>query len=137
MAIQKVARKDASSYGIIRGHAVADKNFGGRLFRIEDMVEKPKPQNAPSNLAIIGRYILTPAIFAELVVTRAGKGGEIQLTDALRRLLDKEPVYGFLFEGTRYDAGNKLGFLQATVQMALKRPDLGKDFRKYLRSLNP
>ena len=96
---------------------------------------KPEPRKAPSNLAIIGRYILTPAIFKELADTRRGTGGEIQLTDALRRLLAKEPIYGFVFEGKRYDAGDKLGFLQATVEMALKRPDLGKSFRTYLRSL--
>ena len=114
---------------------MADEDWNGRLFRIEDMVEKPKPEKAPSNLAIIGRYILTPGIFPELAATRPGAGGEIQLTDALRRLLAKEAIYGFLFEGTRYDAGSKLGFLQATVEMALKRPDLGKEFRRYLRSL--
>jgi len=135
VAIQRVKRREVSSYGVIRGRAVPDRRWNGRLFRIEDMVEKPKPQDAPSNLAVIGRYILTPAIFDELARTRPGTGGEIQLTDGLRRLLKKEPVYGFVFEGRRHDAGNKLGFLQATVEMALKRRDLGKDFRKYLRSL--
>ncbi|MGH9448733.1 MAG: sugar phosphate nucleotidyltransferase, partial [Terriglobia bacterium] len=115
--------------------AVPDNNWSGRLFRITDMVEKPEPQNAPSNLAIIGRYILTPAIFKELASTRRGAGAEIQLTDALRRLLSKEPVYGYLFEGRRYDAGDKLGFLQATVEMALKQPELGAPFRKYLKGL--
>jgi UTP--glucose-1-phosphate uridylyltransferase len=135
VAIQTVEKKAVSSYGVIRGRAVPDRDWNGRLYRIEDMVEKPSPWKAPSNLAIIGRYILTPAIFGELSATRAGAGGEIQLTDALRRLLEKEPVYGFLFEGVRYDAGDKLGFLQATVEPALKRPDLGKAFRKYLKSL--
>lgn len=135
VAVQKVARESVASYGIIRARPVADKHWGGRLFRIDDMVEKPRPEKALSNLAIIGRYILTPGIFPELAATRRGAGGEIQLTDALRRLLDKEPVYGYVFEGTRYDAGSKLGFLQATVEMALKRPDLGKKFRHYLRSL--
>ena len=135
VAIQRVGRKAVSSYGIIRGRPVQGREWDGRLYQIEDMVEKPQPGRAPSNLAIIGRYILTPSIFPELAATRPGTGGEIQLTDALRRLLTKEPVYGYLFEGQRHDAGNKLGFLQATVEMALKRSDLGKPFRKYLKSL--
>ncbi|MGH9356358.1 MAG: UTP--glucose-1-phosphate uridylyltransferase GalU [Terriglobia bacterium] len=135
VAIQRVERKAVSSYGIIKAHPVMDHDWNGRLFRITDMVEKPEPRKAPSNLAIIGRYILTPAVFDELASTPRGAGAEIQLTDALRRLLLKEPVYGFLFEGKRYDAGDKLGFLQATVEMALKRPELGKPFRKYLKGL--
>jgi UTP--glucose-1-phosphate uridylyltransferase len=135
VAIQKVERSAVSSYGIIKGNMVLDNHWKGRLYRIDDMVEKPSPRSAPSDLAIIGRYILTPAIFQELAATRRGAGGEIQLTDALRRLLAKEPIYGFLFEGKRYDAGDKLGFLQATVEMALKRDDLGKPFRRYLKSL--
>lgn len=135
VAIQRVERSAVSSYGIIKGSAVADDHWKGRLYRIDDMVEKPAPRNAPSDLAIIGRYILTPAIFAELASTRRGAGGEIQLTDALRRLLEKEPIYGYIFDGKRYDAGDKLGFLQATVEMALKRADLGKPFRKYLKTL--
>ena len=135
IAIQKVPRKAVGSYGIIRGRTVPDAEWQGRLFRIDDMVEKPTPSEAPSNLAVIGRYILTPTIFHELAATTPGSGGEIQLTDGLRRLLTKEPVYGYLFEGKRYDAGDKLGFLQATVELALNRPDLGKEFRKYLRSL--
>jgi UTP--glucose-1-phosphate uridylyltransferase len=135
VAIQQVERKAVSSYGIIKGSAVEDREWKGRLFRIQDMVEKPQPRRAPSNLAIIGRYILTPAIFAELERTRRGAGGEIQLTDALKHLLMKEPVYGLMIEGKRYDAGDKLGFLEATVEMALKRSDLGKPFRKYLKGL--
>jgi len=135
VAIQRVERKAVGSYGIIRGQLVPDRDWHGRLYRIEDMVEKPEPRKAPSNLAVIGRYILTPAIFKELAATRPGAGGEIQLTDGLRRLLKKEPVYGYVFEGTRYDAGDKLGFLEATVEIALQRPDLGKPFRKYLKSL--
>ncbi|HZP01332.1 MAG TPA: UTP--glucose-1-phosphate uridylyltransferase GalU [Terriglobia bacterium] len=135
VAIQRVERKDVSSYGIIRGARVADRAWNGRLYRIEDMVEKPHPREAPSNLAIIGRYILTPAIFKELAATKPGAGGEIQLTDALKRLLRKEEIYGYVFEGRRFDAGDKLGFLKATVEMALKRPDLGKQFRGYLKSL--
>ncbi len=135
VAIQRVPRSAVSSYGIIKGRAISDQDLNGRLFRIEDMVEKPSPADAPSNLAIIGRYILTPAIFGELAATRRGAGSEIQLTDAIRQLLAKEPVYGYLFEGRRYDAGDKLGFLQATVELALKRADLGKPFRSYLKSL--
>ena len=143
VAIQRVPRNAVSSYGIIKGQLVQDQSWdaparlvlGSRLYRIDDMVEKPEPRKAPSNLAIIGRYILTPAIFHELARTPRGAGGEIQLTDALRRLLSKEPIYGFLFEGKRYDAGDKLGFLEATVDMALKRPDLGKPFRQYLKTL--
>jgi UTP--glucose-1-phosphate uridylyltransferase len=137
IAIQKVPRKAVGSYGIIRGHAMPDSEWEGRLYRVDDMVEKPTPSEAPSNLAVIGRYILTPTIFHELAATTPGSGGEIQLTDGLRRLLTKEPIYGYLFEGKRYDAGDKLGFLQATVELALDRPDLGKEFRKYLRSLKP
>jgi len=135
VAIQRVERKAVSNYGIIHGVAVHDQNWHGRLFRIDDMVEKPQPRKAPSDLAIIGRYILTPAIFEELAGTKRGAGGEIQLTDALHRLLEREPIYGYLFEGKRYDAGDKLGFLQATVEMALKRADLGRTFRAYLKGL--
>jgi UTP--glucose-1-phosphate uridylyltransferase len=106
-----------------------------RLFRVHNMVEKPKPAEAPSNLAIIGRYILAPEIFTSIRSIKPGAGGEIQLTDALKHLLRSRPVYGYKFEGQRYDAGNKLGFLQATVQFALKRQDLGGEFRDYLKSL--
>jgi UTP--glucose-1-phosphate uridylyltransferase len=136
VALQRVPRKHVSNYGVIRGSAVRNKHWNGRLFSVEDLVEKPKPQDAPSNLAIIGRYILTPAIFRELAETRRGAGGEIQLTDGLRRLRAREPIYGYLFEGKRYDAGDKLGFLKATVELALKRPDMGRDFRRYLKSLD-
>ncbi|HEY6293121.1 MAG TPA: UTP--glucose-1-phosphate uridylyltransferase GalU [Terriglobia bacterium] len=135
VAIQEVERDAVSSYGIIKGHPVLEREWADRVYRVEDMVEKPKPVDAPSNLAIIGRYILTPALFSELVVTLPGAGGEVQLTDALRGLLKKEPIYGYIFEGRRYDAGDKLGFLEATVEMALKRSDLGKPFRKYLKTL--
>jgi UTP--glucose-1-phosphate uridylyltransferase len=136
VAVQRVERKAVSSYGIIRGQVVPEPQWDGRLYKIDDMVEKPTPAQAPSNLAVIGRYILTPAVFRELAATRPGAGGEIQLTDALRRLLAQEPIYGYVFEGKRYDAGDKLGFLQATVEIALQRKDLGKAFRKYLKSLN-
>ena len=136
IAIQRVPRNSVSSYGVIRGRLVPDRECQGRLYQIADMVEKPSPSEAPSNLAVIGRYILTPAIWNALSSVVPGAGGEIQLTDGLRRLLATEPVYGYVFEGKRYDAGDKLGFLQATVEIALARPDLGKAFRKYLRSLN-
>jgi UTP--glucose-1-phosphate uridylyltransferase len=108
----------------------------GRLYRIRDLVEKPKASEAPSDLAIIGRYILTPDIFEELERTPRGAGGEIQLTDGLRQLSRRRPLFGYHFEGVRHDAGNKLGFLKATVEFALKRDDLGGPFREYLKSLN-
>jgi UTP--glucose-1-phosphate uridylyltransferase len=106
-----------------------------RLFRIRSLVEKPRIEEAPSNLAIIGRYVLTPEIFASIDAIGPGRGGEIQLTDALTHLLDSRPIYGYRFRGKRYDAGDKLGFLKATVEFALRRPDLGEPFREYLRSL--
>ncbi len=136
IAIQRVPRKAVLSYGIIRGHLVPGRDWDGRLYAIQDMIEKPSPKEAPSNLAVIGRYILTPTIFKELSATTAGAGGEIQLTDALRGLLSTEPIYGYVFEGKRFDAGDKLGFLQATVEMALNRPDMGRAFRRYLKSLH-
>ncbi|MBD0371994.1 MAG: UTP--glucose-1-phosphate uridylyltransferase GalU [Pyrinomonadaceae bacterium] len=105
------------------------------VFKIKDMVEKPPFHEAPSDLAIIGRYILTPDIFDEISQTKPGAGGEIQITDAMRSLLKKRPFYAVRFEGTRHDAGDKLGFLIATVEFALKRPDLAPDFIEYLRSL--
>jgi UTP--glucose-1-phosphate uridylyltransferase len=135
VALQRVRKKDVSSYGIIQGQAIQNKHWNGRLYRVDDLVEKPELADAPSDLAIIGRYILSPAIFHELAATRRGAGGEIQLTDGIRRLLGREKVYGYLFEGKRYDAGDKLGFLQATVEMALQRSDLGGAFRRYLKSL--
>ncbi|HYY41616.1 MAG TPA: sugar phosphate nucleotidyltransferase, partial [Pyrinomonadaceae bacterium] len=104
-------------------------------FRVKDMVEKPPFAEAPSDLAIIGRYILTPDIFAEIEQTPRGTGGEIQITDAMRALLKKRPFYAVRFTGTRHDAGDKLGFLVATVEFALKRPDLAPAFIEYLRSL--
>jgi UTP--glucose-1-phosphate uridylyltransferase len=107
----------------------------GKLFEIEDLVEKPKAEQAPSNLAIIGRYILTPTIFEELEKTQTGAGGELQLTDGMRRLLKREKIYGYVFDGKRHDAGDKLGFLKATVEFALKRPDLREPFLRYLKQL--
>ncbi len=123
-----------SSYGVIDAKPV-DSKWKGRLFEIKGMVEKPKREDAPSNLAIIGRYILTPRIFDCLEHTPLGKGGELQLTDGMRELLKHEKIYGFTFEGKRHDTGDKLGFLKATVEFALKRPDLGGAMREYLKTL--
>ncbi len=133
IAACEVPRSEIHHYGVIRGVPV--DGFNGRVYRVQDVVEKPHASEAPSNLAIIGRYILTPQIFATLEKTRSGKGGEIQLTDGIRQLLEQQPVYAYMFEGTRYDAGDKLGFLKATVEFALRRKDLGEEFRQYLKSL--
>lgn len=134
IATQVVEGANISSYGVIDAKPV-DGKWKGRLFEISGMVEKPKPQDAPSNLAIIGRYILTPRIFECLERTPTGAGGELQLTDGMRELLKSEKIYGFTFEGKRHDTGDKLGFLKATVEFALKRPDLGGAMREYLKSL--
>ena len=119
-----------SRFGVLDAEEVREG-----VFRVRDMVEKPRYEDAPSDLAIIGRYILTPDIFEEIERTRPGAGGEIQITDAMRALLKRREFYAVRFEGTRHDAGDKLGFLVATVELALKRPDLGPEFRDYLRSL--
>lgn len=134
LATQVVEGKMISSYGVLDVKP-ADGSFDGRLFEIKNMVEKPKPEEAPSNLAIIGRYILTPAIFDCLAKTQTGTGGELQLTDGMRLLLQKEKMYAYVYEGRRHDAGDKLGFLKATVEFALKREDLGAPFREYLKTL--
>jgi UTP--glucose-1-phosphate uridylyltransferase len=135
LAVMEVPKESLSSYGVVDADPVAHNGPKDRLFRIRDMVEKPKPSEAPSNLAIIGRYVLTPEIFDCIAQVEPGSGGEIQLTDGLRQLLRSRPVYAYRFEGTRYDAGDKLGFLKATVEFALKRHDLGAPFREYLKSL--
>lgn len=135
LATQVVEGPAISSYGVLDVKPVPGQH-DGRLFEVRDLVEKPKLAEAPSNLAIIGRYILTPAIFESLEATTPGAGGELQLTDGLRRLLKKEKVYGYTFAGKRHDAGDKLGFLKATVEFALKREDLGGDFRAYLKTLH-
>jgi UTP--glucose-1-phosphate uridylyltransferase len=108
----------------------------GRLFEVLDMVEKPPMEEAPSNLAIIGRYILTPSVFKALEETERGSGGEIQLTDGLRHMLGSQRILAYKFRGKRHDAGDKLGFLQATVEFALKNEELGPAFRSYLKSLD-
>jgi UTP--glucose-1-phosphate uridylyltransferase len=136
IATQEVNGPAIASYGVLDAQRVEGK-FNGRLYDVKHLVEKPKPQDAPSNLAIIGRYILTPKIFETLEHTPLGAGGELQLTDGLRGLLSAgEKVYGYTFEGKRHDAGDKLGFLKATVEFALKRPEMGKQFADYLRSLD-
>ena len=131
----EVPRDSVSSYGIVDAEPVSHHGGRDRLYRIRNLVEKPKASEAPSNLAIIGRYVLIPEIFASLEAIEPGSGGEIQLTDGLKHLLRSRPIYGYKFEGTRYDAGDKLGFLQATVEFALKRHDLGDPFRSYLKKL--
>ncbi len=134
LATQVVEGKAISSYGVLDAKP-APGDWNGRLFEVQNLVEKPKQEDAPSNLAIIGRYILTPAIFEMLASTELGAGGELQLTDGLRQLLKHEKIYGYTFEGKRHDTGDKLGFLKATVEFALKRDDLGADFREYLKTL--
>lgn len=129
LALQRVKRADVHRYGIIAGRET-EKN----LFKISDMVEKPSPSSAPSDIAIIGRYILTPDIFQYIEKTPPGKGSEIQLTDALKAMLQKRPIYGYLFNGRRYDAGDKLGYLMATVELALKTPSVKDGFKDYLLS---
>ncbi|HEX6177687.1 MAG TPA: sugar phosphate nucleotidyltransferase, partial [Thermoanaerobaculia bacterium] len=129
VALMEVAPEETSRYGIVAGETT-----GNRRFRVSDMVEKPK-SNPPSHYAIIGRYILPPEIFPKLEKTERGAGGEIQLTDALRQLVREGDFYGYVFEGRRYDAGEKLGYLKATVDYALKHPALGEEFAAYLQGL--
>jgi len=135
VALMEVEGDAISAYGAVDAEPVPHNGGDNRLFRIRNMVEKPKPSEAPSNLAIIGRYVLTPEIFTSLEAIGPGSGGEIQLTDGLKHLLRNRPIYGYKFEGKRYDAGDKLGFLKATVEFALNRFDLGGEFRAYLDQL--
>ncbi len=128
LAIQQVPRDQVSKYGIIEGRRIAKG-----VYEVMDMVEKPRPDKAPSDLAIIGRYILPPSIFPLLRRTRPGAGGELQLTDAIRKLLSTERVLGYAFEGVRYDAGTKLGFLMANIAFALKDPGIGPGLRAFLK----
>ena len=134
IATQVVEGPSISAYGVIAANPVEGK-WAGKLFEITDLVEKPKLEDAPSNLAIIGRYILTPRVFEMLNSTPLGTGGELQLTDGLRQLLKEEKIYGFCFEGKRHDTGDKFGFLKATVEFALKREDLGSKLRAWLKEL--
>ena len=130
LLVERVPHSAVSRYGIIAAEPVRDG-----VFRVTDLVEKPAPGDAPSDLAIIGRYLLTPDVFPALEATEAGAGGEIQLTDALRRLLDRRPIYACRLAGTRLDAGNRLGYLKATIHFALQRPDLAPDLRAFLASV--
>ncbi len=134
LATQVVEGAAISSYGVLDVQP-AEGRFNGRLFEIKNMVEKPTQAEAPSNLAIIGRYILTPKVFETLSETPLGTGGELQLTDGMRLLLKSEKMYAYIYEGRRHDTGDKLGFLKATVEFALKRQDLGDEFRRYLKEL--
>jgi len=134
LATQVVEGPGISAYGVLEGKPVPGSN--GKLYEVLSLVEKPRPKDAPSNLAVIGRYLLTPTVFETLSDLKAGAGGELQLTDGLRALLRKEKIYGYVFDGKRHDTGDKLGFLKATVEFALKRPDLGGPLRQYLKSLN-
>lgn len=129
LAVQKVPKSQAHLYGVIKGQKVAPG-----VYRVLDLVEKPR-ENPPSNLAIIGRYILTPGIFDALDKTEPGKGGEIQITDGLKILMETQAIYAFEVEGDRYDAGDKLGFLKANVNLALKRSEIKTEFKKFLKGL--
>jgi UTP--glucose-1-phosphate uridylyltransferase len=131
IAVQNVPREDTASYGIIQG-----ESDGERLLRMTGIVEKPKPENAPSTLAVVGRYILAPRIMTHLEQVEPGAGGEIQLTDAIESLLHDETVLGYSFEGTRYDCGSKLGYLEANVMYGLKHPETAGDFARFLEQLS-
>ena len=135
IAVEEVPRERTHLYGIVAGEPAPLPPFGERLLRIKDLVEKPKPENAPSNLAITGRYVLPPAIFDCLERTQPGAGGEIQLTDAMRILAKEVGLWALIYEGISYDAGDKLGFLKATVELALLNPEFGAEFRAYLKTL--
>ncbi|MFZ3065164.1 MAG: UTP--glucose-1-phosphate uridylyltransferase GalU [Nitrospirota bacterium] len=130
LGIEEVPKDKTQHYGVIRPERIED-----RVFRVLDLIEKPKPKEAPSNLAIIGRYILEPEIFDVLENTVPGKLGELQLTDGLKNLLSSQQIYGYKINGNRYDAGDKLGFLKATVEFGLRNPELGRAFREYLKKL--
>lgn len=129
LATQEVPQSQVRRYGIVAGEAAGD-----RLLRVRQMVEKPQPEQAPSRIAVAGRYILTPSVFEQIRHQPRGAGGEIQLTDAIARLLDTEGVHAFQYHGKRYDCGSKQGFLEATVELALKHPEVGEEFREYLKS---
>jgi UTP--glucose-1-phosphate uridylyltransferase len=130
LGVETVAREETNKYGIVDSEVIDE-----RLSRLKGIVEKPKPADAPSNLAVVGRYILTPAIYAKLERIGRGAGGEIQLTDGIAALLADEAIYAYKFEGKRFDCGSKLGYLQATVEFALKHRSLGPKFSSYLKKL--
>jgi UTP--glucose-1-phosphate uridylyltransferase len=133
LGVQNVPRQDTDKYGIV----TLERNIAPRIGKMSHIVEKPKPEKASSTLAVVGRYLLSASIFEDLVKIGKGAGGEIQLTDGIARLMEREPVYAFEFEGKRYDCGSKLGYLQATVEYGLMHPSLGSDFADYLRELVP
>jgi UTP--glucose-1-phosphate uridylyltransferase len=134
LAVERVPKDQVSNYGVIAPDPAAD--LGPGVYRVKDLVEKPPRDEAPSDLAIIGRYILTPDIFPALAATKSDRTGEIQLTNGLRELLKTRPIYACEIRGVRHDTGNKLGFLKAVVYFALRRPDLADSFREYLRSID-
>jgi UTP--glucose-1-phosphate uridylyltransferase len=133
LGVQNVPKQDTDKYGIV----TLEKTIAPRVGKISHIVEKPKPDKAASTLAVVGRYLLSGAIFDDLAKIGKGAGGEIQLTDGIARLMQREPVYSFEFEGKRYDCGSKLGYLQATVEYGLKHPNLGPEFANYLRAMVP
>ena len=135
IAVQEVPGDRVQLYGIVDAVPANEKPWGDQLLRIKDLVEKPKAEDAPSNLAVTGRYVLQPEIFDYLENAQPGAGGEIQLTDALRSLAQAQGLWAFVYQGKTYDAGDKLGFLEATVELALKNPKFGEDFRAYLKGL--
>ena len=130
LAVQEVPQDQVRRYGIVAGESA-----GKQMIRVEQIVEKPSPEKAPSRMGVAGRYILTPGIFEEIRQQTTGVGGEIQLTDAIARLMQREAVYAFQYAGKRYDCGSKEGFLEATVELALQHPQVGESFRQYLQSL--
>jgi len=134
VAVMEVPHEETCRYGVIAGEAVSPED--PRLYKVSALVEKPEPDAAPSNLAIIGRYVLTPKIFDKLEQTALGAGGEIQLTDAIETLMQEQDVYAYAFDGLRYDAGTTMGWLKASVELALQRQDIGEQFRQYLQSLD-
>jgi len=134
VAVTEVPHEETSRYGIIDGVPVGASD--PRLYKLAGLVEKPDPSVAPSNLGVIGRYVLTPKVFDKLEQTPRGAGGEIQLTDAIQALMQEQDVYGYAFEGVRYDAGTTMGWLKASVELALQRQDIGDDFRRYLQTLD-
>ena len=136
VAVMEVPKEDTARYGVIGGERIGDGPDLDRTYQLSSIVEKPEPERAPSNLAVIGRYVLTPKIFEKLEQTQRGAGGEIQLTDAIEALMAEQGVYGYAFEGVRYDAGTTMGWLQASVELALGRADTGPAFREYLRGLD-
>src|SRR6267154_1319817 len=135
IAVEEVPREKTHLYGIVDGEPAPQPPFGARLLRVRDLVDKPRPEKAPSNLAITGRYVLPPQIFGCLERTKPGAGGEIQLTDAMKILAQEDGLWAYIYDGISYDAGDKLGFLKATVEIALQNPEFGGDFREYLKNL--